>query len=133
MTTQDAEFAKKVTRHLDHGTASLKQGTAYRLQLARQQALARLEPSTERMAVPELAMAGARRAPAGGNRGFRLSATLGLGVLVVAAVGIGFHQWQAQQLIRDIAETDTAILTSDLPIDAYLDRGFQNWLKHDGE
>ncbi len=23
-----------------------------------------------------------------------------------------------------------AILSSDLPIDAYLDRGFQNWLKH---
>ena len=32
--------------------------------------------------------------------------------------------------MRDIEETDAAILTSDLPIDAYLDRGFQNWLKH---
>ena len=32
--------------------------------------------------------------------------------------------------MREIAETDAAILTSDLPIEAYVDRGFQNWLKH---
>ncbi len=50
-------------------------------------------------------------------------------LLVVAAV-VGYQQWQAYQQLRDIEETDAAILSSDLPIDAYLDRGFQNWLKH---
>jgi len=35
--------------------------------------------------------------------------------------------------MQEIAETDAAILSSDLPIDAYLDRGFQVWLKHDGD
>jgi hypothetical protein len=29
----------------------------------------------------------------------------------------------------DLEDTDAAILSSELPIDAYLDRGFQNWLK----
>jgi hypothetical protein len=30
--------------------------------------------------------------------------------------------------LSELEETDAAILSSDLPIDAYLDRGFQNWL-----
>ena len=41
MTTPETEFAQQVTRYLDIGTASLRQGTAYRLQSARQEALAR--------------------------------------------------------------------------------------------
>ena len=31
--------------------------------------------------------------------------------------------------IAELAEIDSQLLTDDLPIDAYLDRGFQNWLK----
>ena len=52
-----------------------------------------------------------------------------LALLVILAL-FGAQQWQAYQQLRDIEETDAAILSSDLPIDAYLDRGFQNWLKH---
>ncbi len=32
------------------------------------------------------------------------------------------------QQTREIEEIDVQILTSDLPIDAYVDRGFQTWL-----
>ena len=53
-----------------------------------------------------------------------------VGVAVILAAIVGYQQWQAYQQLRDIEETDAAILSSDLPIDAYLDRGFQNWLKH---
>ena len=49
------------------------------------------------------------------------------------AAGFGVQQWQAYQQLNDLEETDSAILSSDLPIDAYLDRGFQNWLKHTGD
>ena len=45
------------------------------------------------------------------------------------AAFFGYNQWQAYQQMKDLEETDAAILSSDLPIDAYLDRGFQNWLK----
>ena len=65
-----------------------------------------------------------------GGRGTRFGAGFWLGVLVAIAAAIGYQQWQAYQQLRDIEETDAAILSSDLPIDAYLDRGFQNWLKH---
>ena len=50
-------------------------------------------------------------------------------VLLVAALGFGFQQWQAVQQVREFEELDLHLLASDLPIDAYLDRGFQNWLR----
>jgi hypothetical protein len=127
MTTEDRDFAKKIATYLNRGTADLKAGTAYRLQLARAQALARLA-DPRRATQPELALAGAGRGTIG-PRGFRASTRYWLGILVVLVALFGFQQWQAYQQLRDIEETDAAILSSDLPIDAYLDRGFQNWLK----
>ena len=60
---------------------------------------------------------------------FGSSGRLWIGIALIVAAGFGYQQWQAYQQLNDIEETDAAILSSDLPIDAYLDRGFQNWLK----
>jgi hypothetical protein len=129
VTTNDQDFPKKIASYLDIGTAELKAGTTYRLQLARQEALARLDP--QRMA--ELRLAGAQgnvgSADAGRDRGFWASGRLWLGIALIIAASFGFQQWQAYQQQNELEETDAAILSSDLPIDAYLDRGFQNWLK----
>ena len=132
MTSQDDEFARKLTSYLDESAAGLKAGTAYRLQLARAEALARLgEP--ERSSAPQMARAlvgaGSGAGPAGGGgHGFRVSAKLVGGILLIIAMFFGYQQWQAYQQLTELEETDAAILSSDLPIDAYLDRGFQNWL-----
>ncbi len=75
-------------------------------------------------------MRGAGPEPRGGGRSFWASGWLWVGIALIVAAGFGFQQWQAYQQLYDIEETDAAILSSDLPIDAYLDRGFQNWLKH---
>ena len=48
-------------------------------------------------------------------------------VLIVAVAGI--YNWQEKQRLAEIVEIDSQLLTDDLPIDAYLDRGFQNFLK----
>jgi len=50
-------------------------------------------------------------------------------VLLVAGI-LSYQYWQAEQQAHDIEETDAAILASELPIEAYLDEGFQAWLKH---
>ena len=50
MTPSDDIIAKKITTYLDHGVADLKSGTAYRLQLARAEALARLADPVRRTA-----------------------------------------------------------------------------------
>lgn len=133
MTTHDDDFARKVTGYLDHGTASMRAGTAYRLQLARQQALARLnapEHATEPRLAGALAGAAGPGAGTGSGRSFWASGRMWLGVALIAAAGVGYHQYQSWQATKDLLDTDVEILTSDLPIDAYLDRGFQNWLKH---
>lgn len=130
MTAHDPEFTKKITTYLDRSAAGLKAGTAYRLQLARQEALSRL---ADPQRAAELRLAGAHAlagsGTASGDRHAWTSGRLWIGVALIVAVGLGFHQWQAHQQLRDVEETDAAILSSDLPIDAYLDRGFQNWLK----
>ena len=129
MTANDRDFAKKITTYLDRGTAELKAGTAYKLQLARGQALARLT-DPKRAVEPQLELAGGGTGTVGGGNRIRVGARYWLGILIVIATLFGVQQWQAYQQLRDIEETDAAILSSDLPIDAYLDRGFQNWLKH---
>jgi Protein of unknown function (DUF3619) len=119
------ETAKKITAYLDQGTAQLKAGTAYKLQLARQAALASAEPQH----TSELALANGRGAWYGGGRPLFADARLWLGILLIVGGFIGFQTWQTAQQQRDIEDTDAALLTSELPIEAYLDRGFQNWLQ----
>jgi hypothetical protein len=120
------ETAKKITAYLDVGTAQLKAGTAYKLQLARQAALA---AAAEPQRSSELALADGRGRSHGGGRPFFANARLWIGILLIAGGFVFFQSWQNAQVQRDIEETDAALLTSELPIEAYLDRGFQNWLQ----
>jgi hypothetical protein len=121
----EREIANKITSYLDRGTAKLKAGTAYKLQLARQKALARL---SEPRRAPELVLAGAGGGTLGGRR-FLADARIWVSVLLIVGGVLSFQYWQSAQQARDIEETDAAILSSELPIEAYLDRGFQAWLK----
>jgi len=134
MTTDNDNFPKKLTAYLDIGAAELKAGTAYRLQNARAAALARLAGSDGvRASESRLAHAfagGGGTAPSGG-RSLWTSARLWLGIAIIVAAVFGYQQWQAYQQVNDIVELDAQILSSDLPIDAYLDQGFRNWLAHD--
>lgn len=132
MTDRDAEFARKLTRHLDRGAASLKPGTAYRLQQARARALAGL--AAQPVANGSLVTAGVGDRHSGdGHFGWGSAARwLALAVLL-GGIGFGWQQWHLVQQVREYAEIDTQLLASDLPIDAYLDRGFQNWLKTSSE
>lgn len=126
-------LARKLAGALDFGAAKLKQGTAYRLQTAREEALARLA-GVETSAAPELALAGNQGLTLGGRRPL-LSLRFWLPLLVVVAAIASYQSYQywSNQSLRDVEDTDAGILTSDLPIDAYLDHGFNNWLKHSDE
>ena len=124
------ETAKKLTGYLDRGSAELKAGTAFRLQRAREQALARL--SGEPQHAPQWALAGPDGRSFGQRRLFA-DLRLWIGVLAIAGSVFGYKYWEAEQqaqAARDIEETDAAILSSELPIEAYLDQGFPAWLKH---
>jgi Protein of unknown function (DUF3619) len=138
MTNHDDNFAKKLTGYLDAGAADLKAGTAYRLQKARAAALARLGETVGSVATESrLAHAFAGSGGAGSRGGWSLltSLRLWLGIAIIAAAVFGYQQWRAyQQLseqVNEMVELDSQLLSSDLPIDAYLDQGFRNWLTSD--
>ena len=95
---------------------------AKRLEQAREQALERQRP--ERGAV--LAWADNVVGEAGWG-GLALRVLLPLAVLVGS--GAAIYTWQQNQRVAELEEIDSQLLTDDLPIDAYLDRGFQSWLK----
>jgi hypothetical protein len=114
----------------------LNQGTpvrpeiAERLRHARELALERHQPE----AAPALAAAGGVVGGLGGWSGIALRVLLPLALLVAA--GAILYNWQQNQRAAELEEIDSQLLTDDLPIDAYLDRGFQNWLRKqrgDGE
>ena len=63
----------------------------------------------------------------GGWSGFALRVLLPIALLVGS--GAALYGWQQNRLAAEVEEIDAQLLTDDLPIDAYLDRGFQNWLK----
>ncbi len=134
MTSHDDNFAKKLTGYLDAGAAELKAGTVYRLQKARAAAMERLaQPAGVRASESRLAhaFAGSGGSGTGGGRGLLTSVRLWLGIAIIVAAAFGYQQWQAYQQVNDLVELDAQILSSDLPIDAYLDQGFRNWLTSD--
>lgn len=134
MNTDEQAFAGAIRRHLDEGAAGLRPGVAYRLQQARARALGALAPAGETASSGETV--GSRGlAGAGGGPDVRtgpasiLPRRWWFGVIVAAVAVLAFQQWDASSESEAMEDLDAQILTSELPIDAYLDRGFQQWLK----
>ena len=65
----------------------------------------------------------------GGGRHVLADVRIWIGILLIVGGVLYYQYWKVAQQTREITDTDAAILTSDLPIEAYVDRGFQNWLK----
>ena len=59
--------------------------------------------------------------------GLSLRVLVPLALLLAGAVAI--YAWQQNQRLAELEEIDAQLLSDELPIDAYLDRGFQSWLK----
>ena len=122
----ELRFANKIRQALNQGVR-LDAHISERLRAAREQALAIRKPERE----PALAWARSTAAGViggfGGLGGFSLRLLLPTVLLVVGLATI--YNWQQDQRAADAEELDARLLTDDLPIDAYLDRGFEAWLK----
>jgi hypothetical protein len=122
----ELQFAHRIRHLLEQGT-KLDGTTADKLRRARELALSRQRPEP----APVLAWADSVFGNGGDWTG--LGWQVGARVLLPAAALIvavaGIYNWQEKQRLAEIVEIDSQLLTDDLPIDAYLDRGFENWLK----
>jgi len=112
------QFKQQLDQALD-----LEPATLNRLKVAREQALSR-----QRMTEPAFALAWVD-AVVGRLSGNLASASIAVAgaALIIALVGIQY--WQQTPTVEEIEEIDAAILTGDLPINAYLDKSFDTWLK----
>ena len=137
MKSREEELAGKIRACLDQAAADLRPGLAYRLQQARAQAMG-LAGSPQAAAGGRLvgahgllgAGAGGGNLPAAsGPRPLFAQGRVWLGIGVIALAVLGWQQWVAWQERSDIEDLDAQILTSDLPVDALVDRGFHLFLE----
>jgi hypothetical protein len=63
----------------------------------------------------------------GGPAGVSLRLLLPMVVLVGGLLAI--NSWQQNLRVAEVEEIDALLLADDLPLDAYLDKGFEAWLK----
>ncbi len=123
MNHQDHELAGKIVRHLNYGADQIDPAMRERLLAARKEALSHYKDKPE--PVWGLAWAG-HTLRVGGHR-FETHHLIAAAALIVALIAVVY--WQNLGPSNDIAEIDLGLLTDDLPINAYLDRGFDSWLK----
>lgn len=131
---KELDFAYKIKHVLNEQADNLPASTIEKLASARKKALSAKKSSTP------LHQRVTRHIAAGPVGGFFSEPLSWLGRLSVAlplltgiAVFIGLYQFEQQQRVNEIAEIDAAVLSDDLPLDAYLDKGFQSFLTKRGD
>ena len=124
MNQSDDELAGRIARQLDFGVEQLAAPTCARLAAARKAALAKYREQPE----PVFGWAWAMNAIShkGGQRTHGARYLAVAGALVLALIGVVY--WQTMTS-NDFSDIDVNLLTDDLPINAYLDKGFDSWLK----
>jgi hypothetical protein len=122
----ELHIARKIRRVLDLGAQQIDSRRLDRLRIARERALL-----VQKRHAPQSGFARVGDTLAQYSDAYSMSRIwLPLAALVVGLAMI--FQWQSMQPTMTVAEAeeiDAALLTSELPINAYLDRGFDAWLK----
>ncbi len=125
MSNPEHEIASKIVRVLDQGTRDMNGTTVGQLAAARKHALAGFRETP--VWVPAWAgplMSRITERPT-------VLRLLPMAILILALMSIVY--WQAGNggngSSNELADLDARLLTDDLPIDAYLDKGFDTWLK----
>ena len=126
--TQADQFGRASAALLSQGARSLPADIKGRLHAARMKAISMRK--TEKVFVKKAAFAGATGSFTSNSRGLwdTLSWAAPLIVLVFGLIGIA--QWQNDSRLTDLAEVDAALLTDEVPPDAYADSGFLAFLKN---
>jgi len=119
----EQQIAYRIKQHLNRGL-ELDAGKLARLKAAREQALARhrVESRVSLLVWADNVFGGP------GGAGWLVPRVL-LPTVVLLLGLIAVDQWHESQVAAEIEEIDAAVLTGDLPLDAYLDKGFDAWLR----
>ena len=123
------QFGQASASLLRKGVGNLSSEVKDRLYAARMKALSLKKPEKVRVQKRALVSStGVWSANSSNGVWDTVSWAAPLAVLVFGLIGIA--QWQDDSRIYDIAEVDAALLTDDVPPDAYADSGFMAFLKN---
>ncbi|MFN4349423.1 MAG: DUF3619 family protein [Hylemonella sp.] len=129
LSTQD-RYGRQLAAYMDASAQQLPHDISERLRVARQQALGKYREVQVREATG-VSLGGGVATLGGGDdeRGLwpRLVSLIPLLALIAGLVTI--QMVGTEQIAEELAELDAAILTDDLPPDAYSDPGFAQFLK----
>jgi len=126
--TEADQFGRATAALLRRGSQSLPASIKDRLYSARLKALSVQKPEKIGVLQPALVHSTANWSLGSGSLWGNLGWVAPLAVLIFGLIGIA--QWQQESRINDIAELDVALLTDDVPPDAYADSGFLGFLKN---
>lgn len=126
------QFALRLTARLSEGAQELPYDITERLRAARAQALSqRKKPVLVHQTAPAVTQLGSSAAlgwgSEGGNWWRSLISAASMAALLAGLVVTQFSQDEYSTL--EVAEVDAALLTDDLPPEAYADPGFAQFLK----
>jgi len=125
----ERDFGRRITQILDGGP-ELPPSDIARLDAARARAVAAQQRTHDS---PLVALADGVTLRLGGPGQWFLHVLLPAALLVLGVLGLHYWNESRDSATVDVEELDSQILKGDLPIDAYLDRGFQAWLKRSSE
>jgi hypothetical protein len=124
-------YGLKAASYLSAGTADLPYDISERLRAARAQAVAARRIARIQSAPVTAGTGFGHTLTWGSDEGFslwnRIGSVLPLIALVVGLLTI--NSLQTDKLVQELAEVDSALLTDDLPPDAFSDPGFVQFLK----
>ena len=123
MNEQD-DFARRIVSMLDDSAANIEPKQRERLSAAREAALAKYRPAPVTAPVPAWAGGLSRFTE---HRLFGVRYLIPIAALVIGLAGVLYMNTSGGT--PDIADIDAGLLTDELPINAYLDKGFDSWLK----
>ncbi len=127
----EQQFSAQIRRALDESSQRLPYKVTHRLAAARENALRAMDAPTGGVVLVTGGAATLQMGEFGGRsirwRAFALAV---LPVLMAVAGLLTVIAWDEADKAQETAEVDAAVLTDDVPIAAYTDRGFGVFLKN---
>lgn len=129
MNTRELNFAYTVRHALNENLEYFPENTAEKLASARKLALSRKKPDAPlRAFAPRPALAAEIGSLLSGPMIWAGRMGLAVPLIVLVAGLAGIYQFEQQRRISETAEIDAGVLSDELPLSAYLDRGFNAYL-----
>ena len=120
---QQDELARRIAKLLDESADAVGPAQRERLRAARKLALERHHEQPAPAWAPTWATGISRFTE---RTVFGVQYLIPVAALVLGLAGVAYMH---STPTTDIADIDAALLTDELPLDAYLDQGFDSWLK----